>query len=128
MTGQKLFHTTNLKAATALLTMGFKKVALTRMIRRDGKESIVYWFDAINDDGMQANVVYEGMTTGGEKLMKKDPGSVINYMRCYAANRDELIADIKATPRMAIIEKDGRRIAISENASDETKRTIASMI
>jgi hypothetical protein len=29
---------------------------------------------------------------------------------------------------MAIIEKDGRRIAISENASDETKRTIASMI
>jgi hypothetical protein len=60
--------------------------------------------------------------------MKKDPGSVINYMRCFAANRDELIADIKATPRMAIIEKDGRRIAISENASDETKRTIASMI
>jgi hypothetical protein len=128
MNGQKLFYTTNLKAATALLTMGFKKVALTRMIRRDGKESIVYWFDAINDEGTQANVIYEGMTTGGDALMKKDPGSVVNYMRCFASNRDELIADIKATPRMAIIEKDGKKIAISENATEATKKAIAAMI
>jgi hypothetical protein len=108
--------------------MGFKKVALTRMIRRDGKESIVYWFDAINDEGTQANVIYEGMTTGGDALMKKDPGSVVNYMRCFASNRDELIADIKATPRMAIIEKDGKKIAISENATEATKKAIAAMI
>lgn len=128
MNGQKLFYTTNLKAATALLTMGFKKVALTRMVRRDGKESIVYWFDAINDEGTQANVIYEGMTTGGDALMKKDPGSVVNYMRCFASNRDELIADIKATPRMAIIEKDGKKIAISENATEATKKAIAAMI
>jgi len=128
MTPQKLFHTTNLKAATALLTMGFKKVAISRMVRRDGKESIVYWFEATNAEGLQANVVFDGMTTGGDKLMKSNPESVINYMRCFAANRDELVADIKATPRMIEIEKDGRKFAISENASAEIKKQIAAMI
>jgi hypothetical protein len=39
-----------------------------------------------------------------------------------------LIADIKATPRMAIIEKDGKKIAISENATEATKKAIAAMI
>jgi hypothetical protein len=128
MTPQKLFHTTNLKAATALLTLGFKKVALTRMVRRDGKESIVYWFDATNEAGDQANAVYEGMTTKGAELMRKDPENVVNYLRCFAANRDELISDIKATPRMVILEKDGRKVAISENASQEIKAQIASLI
>jgi hypothetical protein len=68
------------------------------------------------------------MTTGGEKLMQNNPESVINYMRCFAANRDELVADIKATPRMIEIEKDGRKFAISENASAEIKKQIAAMI
>jgi len=128
MNNQKLFHTTNLKAATALLTLGFNKVALSRMLRKDGKESIVYWFDATNKEGVDANGVFEGMTTKGEELMRKDPESIVNYLRCYAANRDELIADIKATPRMVVIEKDGREIAISEAASDEIKSQIASII
>jgi hypothetical protein len=128
MNPQKLFHTTNLKAATALLTLGFKKVALSRMIRRDGKESIVYWFDSTNTSGLQANAIYEGMTSKGEELMRKNPESVVNYLRCFAANRDELIADIKATPRMVIFEKDGRKVAISENASEEIKSQIATMI
>jgi hypothetical protein len=128
MNKQKLFHTTNLKAATALLTLGFEKLAISRMVRRDGKESIVYWFDATNAEGMPANLVYDGMTTGGEKLMQSDPESPINYMRCFAANRDELVNDIKATPRMVEIERDGRKIAVSENASAEVKKQIASMI
>ena len=128
MTPQKLFHTTNLKAATALLTLGFKKVALTRTVRRDGKESIVYWFDAVNEAGEQANTVYEGMTTKGAELMRKDPENIINYLRINSGNRDELIADIKATPRMVIFEKDGRKIAISENASEELKAQIATLI
>lgn len=128
MTPQKLFHTTNLKAATALLTLGFKKVALTRTVRRDGKESIVYWFDAVNEAGEQANAVYEGMTTKGAELMRKDPENIINYLRINSGNRDELIADIKATPRMVIFEKDGRQIAISENASEELKAQIATLI
>lgn len=118
----------NLKAATALLTLGFKKVALTRTVRRDGKESIVYWFDALNEAGEQADAVYEGMTSKGAELMRKDPEAIVNYLRCFAGNRDELIADIKATPRMVIFEKDGRKIAISENASEELKAQISTLI
>jgi hypothetical protein len=125
---QRLFHTTNLKAATALLTLGFKKLAISRMKRRDNKESIVFWFDAVNADGMSAESIYSWMTAGATDLMSKDPEHVVNYLRAYAHNRDELITDIHATPRMVVIEKDGRRVAISETASDETKRKIAEMI
>jgi hypothetical protein len=128
MNQQKLFHTSNLKAATALLTLGFKKIALSRMIRKDGKESIVYWFEAENESGQNANFIYEGMTTKGAELAQKDPENVVNYLRAFAANRDELISDIKATPRMVIFEKDGRKVAISENATEETKSQIAKML
>lgn len=128
MQKQELFHTTNLKAATALLTMGFEKVCISKVRRDDGKESIVFWFNAENAEGMKAATVYNGMTKGGEKLAKSDPENPINYMRCFASNRDELVADIQQTPRMVEIQKDGRRALIAETASDETKRQIAEMI
>lgn len=123
-----LFHTTNLKAATALLTLGFEKVTITSITRTDGQASIVYWFKATNDQGLSASAVHLGMTKGGEALAKKEPENVINYLRCFASNRDELIADIHKTPKMIMIEKDGQKIGISENASEETKRQIAEMI
>lgn len=128
MTPQKLFYTSNLKSATALLTLGFKKMALSRMVRRDGQESIVYWFQSENESGLSAEVVFRGMTSGGTALAQKDPENVVNYLRSYAANRDELIADIKATPRMVVVEKNGRKVAISENASEETKLAISNLI
>ena len=45
-----------------------------------------------------------------------------------AANRDELITDIKATPKMVVIDVNGRQVAVSENASDATKLAISKLI
>ena len=128
MTPQRLFYTSNLKTATALLTLGFKKVAFTCMVRRDGKDSTTYWFEPANAAGLSAEAVLKGMTTGADALAQKDPENVINYLRAYAANRDELITDIKATPKMVVIEVNGRQVAVSENASDATKLAISKLI
>jgi hypothetical protein len=124
---QRLFHTINIKTATALLTLGFEKVAITKS-SQNGRESIVFWFNSSNTEGLQAESVHHGMTTGADALLRKDPENSVNYMRCFASNRDELISDIKKTPRMVVIEKDGRKVAISEHATEETKRQIAAMI
>jgi hypothetical protein len=124
----ELFHTTNIKVATALLTLGFDKITISSMTRSDGQNSIVFWFAGTNADGLKAATVHYGMTKGGEALARKEPENIVNYLRCYAGNRDELIADIYNTPKMVVIEKDGQKIAISATASDETKRQIAEMI
>lgn len=123
-----LFHTTSVKVATALLTLGFEKITISSMTRTDGATSIVFWFADANAEGLKASAVYNGMTKGGLALARSEPENVINYLRCALNNRDELIADIHATPKMVVIEKDGRKVAISENASEETKRQIAEMI
>jgi len=124
----ELFHTTNIKVATALLTLGFDKITISSMTRTDKQNSIVFWFAGSNADGLKAAAVHHGMTKGGEALARKEPENIVNYLRCYAGNRDELIADIHNTPKMVVIEKDGQKIAISATASDETKRQIAEMI
>lgn len=125
---QRLFHTTSVKVATALLTLGFEKLAISRMKKADHRETVVFWFSPINADGLEASTVCKGMTAGADVLMRKDPENVINYLRCALANRDELIGDIHKTPRMIVVEKDGRKVAISENASEATKKAIAQMI
>jgi hypothetical protein len=124
----ELFHTTNIKVATALLTLGFEKITISSMTRTDGQTSIVFWFAGTNAEGMKAATVHHGMTKGGEALARKEPENIVNYLRCYAGNRDELIADVKHTPKMVVIEKDGQKIAVSATASDEMKRQIAEMI
>jgi hypothetical protein len=124
----ELFHTTNIKVATALLTLGFEKITISSMTRSDGQTSIVFWFAGTNAEGLKAATVHHGMTKGGEALARKEPENIVNYLRCYAGNRDELIADVKHTPKMVVIEKDGQKIAVSATASDEMKRQIAEMI
>jgi hypothetical protein len=124
----ELFHTTNIKVATALLTLGFEKITISSMTRTDGQTSIVFWFTGTNAEGLKAATVHHGMTKGGEALARKEPENIVNYLRCYAGNRDELIADVKHTPKMVVIEKDGQKIAVSATASDEMKRQIAEMI
>jgi hypothetical protein len=124
----EFFHTTNLKTATALLTLGFEKITISKITRADGKDSIVFWFAGTNAEGLKAATVFHGMTKGGEALARKEPENVINYLRCYAGNRDELIADIHHTPKLVALEIDGQKIAISATASEETKRQIAEMI
>jgi hypothetical protein len=128
---EEYFYTANLKAATALATLGFKLKnpnPITRTIRNDGKESTVFWFDSLNELGEKAEDVYSGMTKGGEELDKTDPENIINYLRAYAANRDVFVDLIRNTPRMLEVITNGKHILIREDASEEDKKNIAKMI
>jgi hypothetical protein len=120
----KLFQTINLKAAVCLATLGFKpnNPPITRMVRADGKESTVFWFEGTNDKGEDAGFVYRNMTKEGDNLERKDPENPICYIRAALANRDILVDLIRETPRIIEIVRNGKRIAISENASEETRR------
>lgn len=124
-------YTTNLKAAAALCTLGFNfsnENPVTRIIRADGKESTVFWFENLNDKGEKASSVLSGMTSGADALNESDPENIINYLRAFAANRDTLIDIIRSTPRLIQIERNGKKIAVYENASAETKAKIAARI
>jgi hypothetical protein len=72
--------------------------------------------------------VLRGMTKDAESLAMSDPENPINYMRCALANRDELIALIRKAPRHIVIERNGRRVAIREDASEEQRKQIADML
>jgi len=126
----KLFQTINLKAAVALATLGFKpnNPPVTRIVRQDGKESTVFWFDCINDKGQDASEVYRAMTKDGEELERKDPENPICYIRAALANRDVLVELIRDTPRIIEIERDGKKIAISEKASIKTKKEMSAFL
>lgn len=126
----KLFQTINLKAAVALATLGFKpnNPPVTRMVRADGKESTVFWFDATNDKGEDAASIYRLMTKDGDELEKKDPENPICYIRAALLNRDKLVDWIRETPRIIEITRNGKRIAISENASAETKKEMSAFL
>jgi hypothetical protein len=128
---EEFFYTPNLKAAVALVTLGFRLKegnAVTRTVRADGKESTVFWFDCLNDKGQQADEIYRGMTKGGEALEQSDPENIVNYLRAYAANRDALVDIIRNTPRRIIIERNGKHIAIREDATEADKKEIAKQI
>ncbi len=121
---KRFFHTINLKCAVALATLGFKmnKPPVTRLVRTDGKESAEFWFEGENAKGQDASQVYRQMTKEGDELEEKDPENPLCYIRAALANRDVLVDIIRNTPRLIEIEHNGKRIAISENASDKTKQ------
>jgi hypothetical protein len=128
---EEFFYTANLKVATALATLGFRPKypnPVTRIVRADGKESTVFWFDCLNADGMKAEKVHHWMTKGGEELEREQPEHIVNYLRAYAANRDALVDIIRATPRQIVIEAKGKRIAVREDASPEDRAEIARRI
>jgi len=120
---REMFHTTNLKAATALVTLGFELLTppVTRTVRDDGEDSTVFWFEPRNKEGKKAIDVYRGMTKGADELNASDPENPINYIRTALGNRDELISLIRNTPRNVVIKRMGRSIAIREDASKEQK-------
>lgn len=127
-TQEEFVYTANLKAATALATLGFGlkyPQPVTRTVRADGKESTVFWFNSTNDRGERAEDVILGMTKGGDDLEKRDPEHLINYLRAYAANRDALVDIIRQTPRRIIVETNGKRILVREDATPEDKAELA---
>jgi hypothetical protein len=127
-TQEEFVYTANLKAATALATLGFGlkyPQPVTRTVRNDGKESTVFWFNSTNDRGEKAEEVILGMTKGGDKLEQDDPEHIVNYLRAYAANRDALVDIIRQTPRRIIVETNGKRILVREDATDADKAELA---
>lgn len=127
-TKEEFVYTANLKAATALATLGFElkyPQPVTRTVRTDGKESTVFWFNSTNDRGEKAEQVILWMTKGGDELEKNDPEHIVNYLRAFAANRDALVDIIRQTPRRIIVETNGKRILVREDATEEDKKMIA---
>lgn len=120
---QELFYTSNLKAATALVTLGFELAtpAVTKTVRDDGQDSTVFWFHPVNAEGKKASSVFRNMTKGSDALKESDPENPINYIHDALANRDELIALIRNTPSHVVIQRDGRKIAIREDATKEQR-------
>lgn len=122
------FYTSNIKVAAALATLGFAMKhpePVTRMVRPDGKESTVFWFDDISATGEKASDVALGMTKKANELDEKDPENPLNYIRAALLNRETLIDIVHSTPRRIVIERDGKRIAIREDATSEDKKAIA---
>jgi hypothetical protein len=125
---EEFVYTANLKAATALATLGFGlkyPQPVTRTVRTDGKESTVFWFNSTNDRGERAEDVIVGMTKGGERLEQEDPEHIVNYLRAYAANRDALVDIIRQTPRRIVVETKGKRILVREDATEADKKELA---
>lgn len=126
-----LFHTSNLKLATALVTLGFElhEAPVTRQVRGDGNETTVFWFQGTHpQSGDSAFDVFQNFTKRAEFFAESNPEHPLNYLRAFADNRDELIDLIRNTPRDVVIERNGRRIAIRETASDETKKKFAALL
>jgi hypothetical protein len=124
---EQYFYTPNLKVATALVTLGFlpkMPCPITRTVRSDGRESTVFWLDAVNAKGQRAEDVFTGMTKGGEALNESDPENPINYIRAALANRDVLVDWIRNTPRRIEVEIKGRRLLVREDATDADKKEI----
>ena len=128
---EQYFYTPNLKVATAMVTLGFlpkMPCPITRTVRSDGRESTVFWLDAVNDKGQRAEDVFAGMTKGGEALNESDPENPINYMRSALANRDVLVDWIRNTPRRIEVEIKGKRLLIREDATDADKEELVKFI
>ena len=124
---EEYFYTANLKVATALVTLGFAPKMpnpITRTIRSDGRESTVFWFDATNKDGMQADEVFKGMTKGAKDIEKADPENPINYIRAALQNREVLVDWIRAPPQRVEVEIKGKKLLIRRDASEEDKKQL----
>jgi hypothetical protein len=98
------------------------------MVRPDGKESTVFWFDELSTTGAKARDVVLGMTKEADALDASDPENPINYIRAALLNRDTLVDLVHSTPRRIIIERNGKRIAIREDATDADKKNFATKL
>ena len=126
---QELYHTTNLSAASILMTCGFKLVTFTHIVRDDGKESKEFWFEGQSATyGMKAEEVAFYATKGADALKEKDPENPVLWMRGVLTNRGTLIEIVKNAPRMVEISNGTRKALIAETASEETRRKVAEML
>jgi len=128
--GEQYYYTTNLKAAVALATTGFKLKSppISRTTRDDGRESVVFWFETLNGEGRSAEDVVRSVTKEADVLNASDPENPLNYIRAALMNRDVLVTLLKQTPKYVVVETNGKRIALREDATEEDRRRIAARV
>ena len=120
--------TNNLKAASALATLGFdfhESTPCVRIAREDGKESSAYWVAEDGPKGMRASKVIFWMTKGHTELEESDPEHPVNYIRAGFINRESLIDLHHSTSRTLEIKRNGKILFLSENATPETRQKFA---
>jgi hypothetical protein len=127
-----LFHTVNLKLASALLTLGwnlYEQEPVTRIVNPDQTETTRFFFLSRHPEtGASAFEVFKNFEKHAEVFATADPEHPLNYIRAALYNRDELVGLVKRTHRMVSIHRNGKRIAISEHADAETKQKLAKFI
>ena len=124
-------YTQNIKAAAALMTLGFKfkeGSPCVRVHRADGKESSAYWFEEHGPKGQRASQIIHWMTKGHEDLEKSDPEHPVNYIRAAFANRETAIDLHEKTPRMVEIQRNGKTLFLAENADEATRKKFSSLL
>jgi hypothetical protein len=120
--------TGNLKAASALATLGFdfhESTPCVRIAREDGKESSAYWVAEDGPRGMRASKVIHWMTKGHAELEESDAEHPVNYIRAGFINRERLIDLHHDTTRTIEIRRNGKILLLSENATQETRQKFA---
>jgi hypothetical protein len=128
-----LFSTQNIRVATALTTLVFKfesdSAPVTRVVRNSGEESTVFWFHSAHPEtGESADEVSRRMTSEAEAFAEANPEHPVAYMHAYAANYRELLRVVKNTPRQVVIERNGKILSISENATEEDRKRFAKFL
>jgi hypothetical protein len=124
-------YTANIKAAAALMTLGFRFKSgspCVRIHREDGKESSSYFFEEDGPKGLKASKVIYWMTKGHAELEESDPEHVVNYIRAAFANRETAIELHKTTPRLVEIKRNGKTLFLSENADADTRKKFAALM
>jgi hypothetical protein len=124
-----LFHTTNIKLAAALVTLGwnlYEAEPVTRLVNDDNTETTRFFFHSRHpESGHSAFDIFQKFDKQAEVFNSTDPEHPLNYIRAALFNRDELVGLVKRTARLVTISRNGKRIAISERADDETKKKFA---
>jgi hypothetical protein len=124
-----LFHTTSIKLAAALVTLGwnlYEDEPVTRLVNEDKSETTRFFFHAPHPEtGQSAFDIFTKFDKQAEVFNATDPDHPLNYIRAALLNRDELIGLVKRTARLVTISRNGKRIAISERADAETKKNFA---
>lgn len=124
-----LFHTTSIKLAAALVTLGwnlYEAEPVTRLVNEDKSETTRFFFQSRHPEtGESAFDIFTKFDKQAEVFNSTDPEHPLNYIRSALLNRDELIGLVKRTHRLVTISRNGKRIAISERADAETKKNFA---
>lgn len=130
MNKREAYYSTNdLNLASALLALGIEAAetpfSKTRSLTSD-KPIFTFYFEEISNCGK--------FKTGEMIKMWNDPNLYQNsdhpmaYMKCLIHNREGLLDVINKAVELIVIEKNGKMVVVSKNASEQTKNLLFSQL